>query len=93
LIIEDGNQLTLPNAKEQLIKNQMNFPHNVRLACQTKVAGGPVKLRKTIQDETKIGLYVGNAANSSTQYLGEESEWDQLLPKLWLPGSQNIVRK
>ncbi len=62
------------HAKESFLKNQMHFPPNVRLACQTHVTGGPVKLRRIIQDETDIGLYVGSAAGDSTQQLGEEKE-------------------
>ncbi|HEV7423738.1 MAG TPA: adenylate/guanylate cyclase domain-containing protein, partial [Candidatus Paceibacterota bacterium] len=54
------------------LKNQMHFPPNVRLACQTRVMGGSVRLRRIIQDETDIGLYVGSAAGDSTQQLGEE---------------------
>ena len=53
---------------------QMHFPPNVRLACQTYVKGGPVKLRRIIQDETDIGLYVGNTAGASTHQSGTERE-------------------
>ncbi len=52
----------------------MHFPPNVRLACQTRVVGGPVKLRRIIQDETDIGLYAGSATGDITQQLGEEKE-------------------
>ena len=74
LIIEGDDRLTPPNRKESFLKNQMHFPPNVRLACQTRVMAGPVKLRRIIQDETDIGLYVGSAAGDSTQQLGEERE-------------------
>src|SRR4249919_3105774 len=74
LIIEGDDRLTPPSQKESFLKNQMHFPPNVRLACQTHVTGGPVKLRRIIQDETDIGLYVGSAAGDSTQQLGEEKE-------------------
>ncbi len=74
LVLEGAEWLSPPNSKEQLLKDQMRFPRNVRLACQTFVSGGPVKLRRIIQDETDIGLYVGNAAGTSTQQLGEERE-------------------
>src|SRR5437762_11576294 len=52
----------------------MHFPPNVRLACQTRVIGDSVKLRRIIQDESDIGLYVGTVAGHSTQQLGEERE-------------------
>jgi adenylate cyclase len=74
LIINGDENLTPPNQKESFLKNQMHFPPNVRLACQTYVTGSAVKLRRIIQDETDIGLYVGSAAGDSTQQLGEEKE-------------------
>ncbi len=74
LIVEGDDRLTPPSQKENFLKNQMHFPPNVRLACQTRVTAGPVKLRRIIQDETDIGLYVGSAAGDSTQQLGEEKE-------------------
>src|SRR6478672_9409493 len=74
LVIEGEEWLTAPGQKESFLKNQMHFPPNVRLACQTHVTGGPVKLRRIIQDETDIGLYVGSAAGDSTQQLGEERD-------------------
>jgi adenylate cyclase len=74
LILEGDGHLTRPNQKESFLKNQMHFPRNVRLACQTHVSGNRVKLKRIIQDETDIGLYVGSAAGDSTQQLGEEME-------------------
>ena len=74
LVIEGAQRLSPPNHKEKLLKDQMKFPPNVRLACQTFVTGGPVKLRRIIQDETDIGLYVGSAAGTSSQQMGEERE-------------------
>ena len=72
LILEGVDRLSPPNHKESLLKNQMHFPPNVRLACQTHVIGGNVKLIRIIHDETDIGLYVGSAAGDSTQQLGGE---------------------
>jgi adenylate cyclase len=72
LVMEGVDHLTPPNLQESFLNNQMHFPPNVRLACQTRVTGGNVKLRRIIQDETDIGLYVGSAAGDSTQQLGEE---------------------
>ncbi|MCW3111239.1 MAG: adenylate/guanylate cyclase, partial [Segetibacter sp.] len=43
LVIEGAEWLTPPNGKEKLLNDQMHFPRNVRLACQTQVTGGPVK--------------------------------------------------
>jgi len=74
LVIEGNDRLTPPNQKESFLKSLMHFPRNVRLACQTRVTASPVKLRRIIQDETDIGLYVGSAAGDSTQQLGEETD-------------------
>ena len=74
LVLEGDSLLTPLTQKESFLKNQMHFPPNVRLACQTHVIGDGVKLRRIIQDETDIGLYVGSAAGDSTQQLGEEKE-------------------
>jgi adenylate cyclase len=52
----------------------MHFPPNVRLACQTCVNGGPVRLRRIIQDVTDISLYVGNPTGASSQQIGELRE-------------------
>ncbi|MCW3107168.1 MAG: Adenylate/guanylate cyclase, partial [Segetibacter sp.] len=73
-VIEGAEWLTPPNGKEKLLNDQMHFPRNVRLACQTQVTGGPVKLRRIIQDETDIGLYVGSSTGASSQQIGEERE-------------------
>jgi adenylate cyclase len=72
LVLEGIDSLTSPNAKESFLKNQMHFPPNVRLACQTRVVGAAVKVKRIIRDVTDIGLYVGSAAGDSTQELGEE---------------------
>jgi adenylate cyclase len=72
LVLEGVDSLTPPNAKESFLKNQMHFPPNVRLACQTRVVGAAVKVKRIIRDVTDIGLYVGSAAGDSTQELGEE---------------------
>jgi adenylate cyclase len=72
LVLEGVDHLTPPNAKEIFLNDQMHFPPNVRLACQTRVVGGNVTLKRIIQDETDIGLYVGSDAGDSTQQLGEE---------------------
>jgi len=74
LVVEGIDRLTPANQKESFLKSLMHFPPNVRLACQTRVTAGPVKLRRIIQDETDIGLYVGSAAGDSTQQLGEERD-------------------
>jgi adenylate cyclase len=74
LVIEGAEFLTPVNEKEKILRTQMHFPPNVRLACQTFVTGDAVKLRRIIQDETDIDLYIGKEAEMCTQKLGEELE-------------------
>src|ERR1041385_7307563 len=69
LVIDGDNRLSPPTQKESFLKHQMHFPPNVRLACQTHVKRGTVKLKRIIKDESDIGLYVGSAAGDSTQQL------------------------
>lgn len=74
LIIRGAEWLTPPNAKEMRLNNQLHFPRNVRLGCQTRITGGPIKLTRIIQDETDIGIYIGSATGASSQQIGEERE-------------------
>lgn len=73
-VVEGSQWLTPPSASENALKHQMNFPPNVRLACQTYVTGGPVKVSRILRDESDIGLYVGSVAGDATQELGKELE-------------------
>ncbi|HTM93164.1 MAG TPA: adenylate/guanylate cyclase domain-containing protein [Flavisolibacter sp.] len=74
LVLQGSEWLSPVNEKEAALKHQMNFPPNVRLACQTFATGGPVKLSRILKDETDIGLYVGSTAGEATQQIGEEKE-------------------
>jgi adenylate cyclase len=74
LIIEGSEWLTPPTEKENRLNNQMHFPRNVRLGCQTRITGGPIRLTRIIQDETDIGIYIGNSTGESSKQIGEEKE-------------------
>jgi adenylate cyclase len=75
VLVLQGNEWLSPlNEKEKALKQQMHFPLNVRLACQTHTAGGPVRLSRMLKDETDIDLYVGLTAGGATQQIGEEKE-------------------
>ena len=74
LILDGEKSLTRPNEKESFLKDQMQFPANVRLACQTHVKGDGVKLTRIIRDESDIDLYVGATAASFTENIGIEKE-------------------
>ncbi|MEO6538964.1 MAG: adenylate/guanylate cyclase domain-containing protein [Ferruginibacter sp.] len=74
LVLESGELLSAPTEKEKILNSQMNFDLNVRLACQTRVKGESVKLKRIIQDESDIKLYVGKTAELSSNQIGEEVE-------------------
>jgi adenylate cyclase len=74
LVLSGEEELTSPNEKENQLKKQMQFPEDVRLACQTYVKGEGVKLTRIIRDESDIDLYVGIEAAAFTEMIGEERE-------------------
>lgn len=74
LVLHGSEWLSPVNEKENALKHQMNFPPNVRLACQTFTSGGPVQLSRILKDATDIGLYVGSTAGDATQQIGEEKD-------------------
>ena len=73
LVLEGGEALTAPTTPEKILMKQMQFPVNVRLACQASVTGNGVKLARIIRDETDIGLYTG-AAGTDTGHIATEKE-------------------
>ncbi|MBC8172760.1 MAG: adenylate/guanylate cyclase domain-containing protein, partial [Chitinophagales bacterium] len=74
LVLARKESLTIPNEKENLLKDQMHFPANVRLACQTYIKGNGVRLTRIIRDESDIDLYVGAPAAAFTENIGIEKE-------------------
>lgn len=74
LVVEGGEYLTQPNEREEALKAKMQFPPNVRLACQTHVTGGPVRVQRIIRDKTDIDLYVNRSVGVTTQQIGDERE-------------------
>ena len=74
LVLEGEEHLSRPNEKEQRLKNKMQFPPNIRLACQSYVTGESVKLLRVIRDEADIGMYIGAQDGLDTQQIGEELE-------------------
>ncbi|MGB3798847.1 MAG: adenylate/guanylate cyclase domain-containing protein [Lewinella sp.] len=75
VLVHDGaDHLTPPTEAEQNLSDRMHFPPNVRLACQTRVTGSPVRVSRILRDESDMGLYVGPFAGAATQQIGEERE-------------------
>jgi adenylate cyclase len=74
LVLAGKELLTPPNEKEILLKEQMHFSDNIRLACQTYVNGNGVRLTRIIRDESDIALYVGATAADFTENIGIEKK-------------------
>jgi adenylate cyclase len=74
LILAGKESLSIANEKENSLKDQMHFPAEVRLACQTYVKGNGVKLTRIIRDESDIPLYVGASAAAFTENIGTEKK-------------------
>ncbi len=72
LVLDGADALDPPNDWEKRLKNSMLFPPDVRLACQTRVAGGGVNVVRILRDASDIGLYVGSQASHATQQIGQE---------------------
>jgi len=75
VIVHEGeNHLTEQNRSELKLRKRKNFPDNVRLACQTKISQGNVKLQRIIKDSTDLNLYVYGNSVDARQGIGEEKE-------------------
>ena len=74
LVVSGDEHLSPPNDTEHQLAVRMNFPKGVRLACQTRVHGGPVCLHRLVRDETDLRLLVDEAVNQPRRSLGEQRE-------------------
>jgi adenylate cyclase len=59
LIVEGSEHLSQRNEKEIALVEKLRLPDEIRLACQTTVNGGPVRVRRIIRDKSDIKLLVG----------------------------------
>ena len=74
IVHEGAEHLSPPNNLEQKLKQHKNFDDNVRLACQTKVLTGNVKIQRIIKDETDLSIYVYGNESNAMQGIGDERE-------------------
>ena len=72
LIVEGEENLLPATEKEQKLSRLASLPSKVRLACQTCVKG-PVTIRRIMQDESDVGLYV-REDSGFIEETGEEKE-------------------
>ena len=65
VMVHDGLDNVLPrNEAEQLLACKKGFEPNVRLACQTRVAG-PVRIRRLVLDDTDLDIAAAEHSASS----------------------------
>jgi len=74
LVLDGAGYLEPMTHDEARLKEKVGFPSQVRLACQARAHGGKVKLRRIIQDETDIKLYIDEKEGNAIQQMGEEQE-------------------
>ncbi|MEP6711370.1 MAG: adenylate/guanylate cyclase domain-containing protein [Ferruginibacter sp.] len=75
LILEGLENLSPINRREALLRNKIPFPNKVRLACQTTLNQGPVKIERIIKDEIDFSLFLeANNLKAGNRQLGEEKE-------------------
>lgn len=74
LILGGMEHLSEINEKEHALRKRILLPKNVRLACQTRVIGDPVLLKRIIRDRTDIHLYVHKIDEEEKRQIGEEIE-------------------
>ncbi|MEO6894905.1 MAG: adenylate/guanylate cyclase domain-containing protein [Ginsengibacter sp.] len=74
LVLGGMGNLSEINEKEQALRKRIILPKNVRLACQTRVTGEPVLLKRIIRDRTDIHLYVHKMDDEERHQIGEEKE-------------------
>ena len=72
LVKEGADNLSEPNVREKQARIKMKLPSEVRLACQTRVTGEPVKLHRIIRDETDRCLYIDGETGEDLLAIGEE---------------------
>lgn len=74
LVVEGMENLSPMNQKEIALRERKKMADDVRLACQTKVISGRVKLRRIIRDEEDRKLYTSEESAEANQSIGEEKE-------------------
>jgi adenylate cyclase len=74
LVVDGAGFLSPPSEEEVILAKRMGFQRGVRLACQTRVSGGPVRLHRLVRDQIDLELFAGSHSGEATRSLGEEGE-------------------
>jgi len=70
-VVEGIEQCSPPNEDEQEIAQKLNFPHQIRLACQTQIQGD-IQIRRMIADEVDMEIVNEQFSDQSGASLGAE---------------------
>ncbi|HVF80462.1 MAG TPA: adenylate/guanylate cyclase domain-containing protein [Flavisolibacter sp.] len=73
LVSKGKENISAINEKEAALREQLPFPSNVRLACQTFIEKTPVSIHRIIRDLSDVNLYIDQSENDFNE-LGEEKE-------------------
>ena len=74
LVVEGAERLSPPTEAELAVAGRMAFPPGVRLACQARGLGSPVRLRRLIRDQGDLEIFLKTRRGQSSRGLGEERE-------------------
>ena len=74
IYVVDGLSNCLPrNEKERQLSNQLGFPKNIRLACQTKIRGN-ITIRRLVVDDLDKEIILKQLGDGSGTKLGQEKD-------------------
>lgn len=74
LVLDGMENLSAANASEKALSESVGLPANMRLACQAKVLGSPVRVRRIILDETDLPVYIREEISNDAKQLGQKKE-------------------
>ncbi len=74
VVLAGLENLTPRNRPEQLLADRLEFPPDIRLACQARLTGGPVQVRRLVLDAQDIALASQLRAEAMPTAVGQERE-------------------
>ena len=72
-IVKGLNNCLPRNKKERLLSEQLGFPQNIRLACQTKIKGN-ITIRRPVVDDLDIKIISKQLEDEPGTKLGQEKD-------------------
>jgi adenylate cyclase len=74
MVMEGLEELSAVNELEANLRKIVPFPPRIRLACQTCVEGGPVRVKRIILDKANISSTIKQQITNVNHKLGEKKE-------------------